>query len=840
MIQCSQNNVVLHSIIRIKWIIILLCINITLYAHTSIPTPDEENIITVIDGVIDEPLEAVTIYNLNQSFSTFTDARGQADITGIALTDTLFFSYISYCELKISVKDIRNSGNKIYMERNAEKLGEVIVYGHTKRMERSDDIPPIVEVIGAEEVAFSNPQTSADMLANTGSVFVQKSQMGGGSPIIRGFEANKLLIVLDGVRMNNAIYRSGHLQNVISIDNAILDKTEIVYGPASVIYGSDALGGVMHFYTQKPQFHAKGDKKWASHVMTRFASANMEKTAHFDVNYGNEKWATLLSASYSDFDDLLAGRVKNQHHPNGYGERHFYAQRIDSQDTVLENDNPFRQIGTGFGRLDLVQKTRFRVRQNIDLMLNLQYSTTTDVPRYDQLTRGDTITLETGEPSYDFKFTEWYYGPQSRLMAALSADIESEENIFDDARLMFAFQKIDEDRITRDYNDIWQNYRQEDVYVYSLNADLSKQIFPHVKILYGGEMTYNKVVSEAHRRNLATGDSSAITTRYPNGGSNMTGFAIYANANAQIKKNINLMSGVRYSYITLGAKFEETELITLPYSNVNFQIPALTGSLGMAWDMGKNYNLHMLIANAFRAPNVDDVGKVRSKNGFVTIPQPNTNPENSIAAEKSLNAEISLAKNFKNDVRISGTYFYTYLFDAIVRQRDTLPNGSPILYYDGNFDTIQSNINAGEAFIYGVSGTLLAQLNEAFQFKASVNYTYGHNISDSRPLAHIPPLYGLVSLDYEKEKSHFQVVARYNGWKHTARYADDSSDNFDRATPEGTPPWYTFNFYASRNLSRYLRLTCGVENILDKHYRPFSSGVSAAGRNFMVGLHGKF
>jgi len=431
MIQCSHNHPILHSIIRIKSIMGCLIIASSLSAHSPIPTPDEEDIITVIDGIIDEPLEAVTIYNSDHSFSTFTDARGQANIASVASTDSLLFNYISYCELKLSVADIRRSGNKIYMEPAATTIGEVIVYGHSKRMERSDDIPPIVEVIGADQIEFANPQTSADMLANSGSVFVQKSQMGGGSPIIRGFEANKLLIVLDGVRMNNAIYRSGHLQNVISIDNAILDKTEIVYGPASVIYGSDALGGVMHFYTKKPKYHAKGDKKWETNAMTRFSSANLEKTAHLDVNFGNEKWATLFSASYSDFSDLMSGRVKSKHHSAGYGERNFYTQRINSKDTVLTNDNPFRQIGTGFGRLDLTQKTRFRIHRDIDLMLNLQYSTSTDIPRYDQLTQGDTITLETGQPSYDFKFSEWYYGPQSRFMAALSANIESEDNLFE-------------------------------------------------------------------------------------------------------------------------------------------------------------------------------------------------------------------------------------------------------------------------------------------------------------------------------------------------------------------------------------------------------------------------
>jgi hemoglobin/transferrin/lactoferrin receptor protein len=94
-----------------------------------------------------------------------------------------------------------------------------------------------------------NPQTSADLLANSGHVFVQKSQLGGGSPMIRGFSTNRVLITVDGIRLNNAIFRGGNVHNVISINPFNIEKTEIILGSGSVIYGSDAIGGVMNFYT---------------------------------------------------------------------------------------------------------------------------------------------------------------------------------------------------------------------------------------------------------------------------------------------------------------------------------------------------------------------------------------------------------------------------------------------------------------------------------------------------------------------------------------------------------------------------------------------------------------
>ena len=129
-------------------------------------------------------------------------------------------------------------------------LNEVVVYAN-KFAEKFKRVAQTVDVLKSREQL--NYQTNtADVLINSGKLFVQKSQQGGGSPVIRGFEASRILLMVDGVRMNNAIYRAGHLQNIISIDNMVLDRVEVLYGPSSTIYGSDALGGVVNMFTKNP------------------------------------------------------------------------------------------------------------------------------------------------------------------------------------------------------------------------------------------------------------------------------------------------------------------------------------------------------------------------------------------------------------------------------------------------------------------------------------------------------------------------------------------------------------------------------------------------------------
>ena len=150
-----------------------------------------------------------------------------------------------------------------------DTLREVVVSASRWEQEIKN-VPARVTGISSKSNEFTNPQTTADMLQNTGQIFVQKSQAGAGSPVLRGFETNRVLLVVDGIRMNNAIYRGGHVQDVITLDNAILDKTEVLFGPSSTMYGSDALGGVIHFYTKNPKLNLK-----TGNAYVRYSSANL-------------------------------------------------------------------------------------------------------------------------------------------------------------------------------------------------------------------------------------------------------------------------------------------------------------------------------------------------------------------------------------------------------------------------------------------------------------------------------------------------------------------------------------------------------------------------------------
>ena len=158
-----------------------------------------------------------------------------------------------------------------------------------------------VEVLTHEKIRQLNAPTTADLLSNSGWVAIQKSQQGGGSAQLRGFEASRVLLMIDGVRMNNLIYRSGHLQNLITTDNNSMERVEILFGPSSTVYGSDALGGVIHLYTRNPQLAKDAKSKLGGNLMTRFGSVNNEKVGHIDFNIAGNKLSSFTSFTYSDF-----------------------------------------------------------------------------------------------------------------------------------------------------------------------------------------------------------------------------------------------------------------------------------------------------------------------------------------------------------------------------------------------------------------------------------------------------------------------------------------------------------------------------------------------------------
>lgn len=781
--------------------------------------------VKVLDRSDLQPIGGVNIHNDAKTFAVITNSDGVADLAGAPAGEQLYFNHVAYQAVNM-LKSALPADGKVYMTENVIKLDELVVTGN-RTLEPKSDLPYRIEVIPAKTIEFQNPQNAGIMLEQTGNVFVQTSQMGGGSPVLRGFEANKVLLIVDGVRMNNAIYRAGHLQNAITVDPLSLASTEVLYGPGSTIYGSDALGGVINFVTRDPDLSTTGKTEVHGSVMGRFSSANTEKTGGINLNLGLRKLAVLLNFSYSDFGDLREGKVRNPAYGT-FGERLYYQETIDNKDYTKVNDKPWIQKGSAYSQYNMLGKVLFQPKQGQRYILNVQYSNSSDIPRYDRLTEMKNDSTMT--------FAEWYYGPQSRLLASLKAEFSNPTAIYDRASFIVAYQNIHEDRIQRNFGSSTKKYNLETVGVFSVNADLTKKLGSKDDLRYGIELTYNNVQSDAHNENIKTG---AVTfnrvTRFPDDKATMMYLSAYASNDWKINKLLAFSQGLRFNYVTLNAAYSDTmlRLIGLPYNpTIEQKNAALNGYLGLVATPGSDWTISLVGSTGFRAPNLDDLTKVNvvsSADSTIIVPNPDLKPE------YSYNAELTIAKTFLEKVHIEVTGFCNWLRNAQVIEPFAY-NGQDYIIMDSVKYKTLAPVNTGKAVVYGIQGSLLAQVTRSFSILSNLTYTFGQDKTNSVPLDHIPPTYGMTSFRLEVKKFKGDFYVMYNGWKRISQYNPYGEDNQQYATVWGIPSWYTLNLKLSYQVEKHVNVELGMENILDENYRKFASGINSPGRNIIVAL----
>ncbi len=779
--------------------------------------------IEVIDKRSGEGVENVVIYNLELNKSVHTNAQGYADLSLFIEEDILNFQHPSYHDRTIPYADIPETGYKIELQERIIKIEGVIISA-SKWEQNSELIPNTVVSINSKSVEFDNPPTSADMLDQSGQVFMQKSQLGGGSPMIRGFAANKLLIVVDGVRMNNAIYRSGNLQNVIGLDVNTIAEAEVLFGPGSVMYGSDALGGVMDFHTKSTVLNGDGHIKFMGNALIRYATAANEKTAHVDFSLGGKKFGSFTSLSYTDFDDLITGNKRTSEYPD-FGKRTEFVQNIEGIDSILNNSNVNLQKFSGYHQFNLIQKFQFRPNDYLDLDYGFYFTNTSDIPRYDRLILYDQDSLPEN--------TEWNYGPQKWILNRLGLRMYKPNKAYSEARIILSHQFVDESRIDRKYKDDIRRTRTEKVSIINFNADFDKSINDSHQLFYGLDFSFNKVISEAEKENIETGEKSATSTRYPDGGSNYGFLAGYANYLWIINNHHSLNAGLRFTTTQLHARLDDQSDLGFEFDEFKNKNSAINGSLGYVYRITKKSKIDLIASSGFRAPNVDDMGKLfDSEPGHVIVPNKDLKPEYIYNLEMGFTQKIGKSLEF----HIAG--FHTWMIDAMVR-RDFAFNGMDSIVYDGEFRKTQALVNTGRANIYGLSFSFRGDISSNFGVFASLNFTNGKDIIENVPLRHTAPLFGRSAIYYKLKNLFLDFNVSYSGGKAYDDLAPSERNKIYLYTPDGALPWYALNLMASYDIKSTFILNFGIENILNKHYRTYSSGISAPGRNFIFGMRVK-
>ncbi len=773
--------------------------------------------VTVIGDEDGKPVADVAVYNETRTVFCYTNQKGKASLSEFNVKQPVYFQHFSFERVSYTPDELKMAGWVVKLTTKTFEVEEFIVSAN-RWEQKSDEVPNYISTVSLPSVRIQNPQTTADLVSLGGDVFVQKSQLGGGSPMLRGFATNRVLIVIDGVRLNNAIYREGNIQNIISLDPAVIDHTEIIFGPGATMYGSDALGGVMDFHTKRALYSTGDSVFYKAEALARYSTASHEQTYHADFNIGGRRVAFFTSASWSDFGNLIMGSWK---HPEYL--RNEYQARTSSGDTIIMNDNPREQIASGYSQLNTTNKLRFKAGKYIDVSLANHYSHISDVPRYDRLIQMKDGTLRYGD---------WYYGPQIWLMTSGTVNYTRTSALFDEARLTVARQDYQESRHDRKLDDVSLNEQTEKVGIWSANIDFNKASGENENLIYyGAEYVRNNIKSTADTKNILTGETVPAGSRYPNGKNIYNSFALYGGYKFNLSRKFTLSTGARYNFVSLDSEIADNSFYNFPFTAIETANSALTGGAGAVYRPDGHTELTLNLSTGFRAPNLDDLGKVfESAPGVLVVPNPDLRPE------YLYNIDIGASREFGGILLAEATGFFSYLDNAMVR-REYLYNGESTVDYQGEESTVYAMVNAGYAIVYGAQVKAELKPVSFLRIKSALTLTRGHD-NEQEPWRHVPPLFGTTHVIYEKSSIKADMYCVYNGSIPYERLAVSERDKpymyaiDDQGNP-WSPGWFTLNFKSSYNIKNRLELTAGLENILDLRYRPYSSGIVAPGMNFI-------
>jgi hemoglobin/transferrin/lactoferrin receptor protein len=761
---------------------------ILLFVIILLVRPGFSQDITVLDKILNIPIENVnfTLENIGKS----TNKNGVVNISVFNKSDTVSISHLSYHTIKILATDIPAV---VYLSPKT-KLLPTVVLSSEKAATLSAQI--VGEIKPKEKLIF--PKTTTGILEGSLGITVQESQSGGGSPNFRGMEANRLLLVVDGIPLNNTIYRSGHLQAASTINPFFIKNVQLLSAPASVAYGNGAMGSALSFHTKS---NFKKEKVVQLHQ--QYESASNAVLLNLLTNYHSKKATFTTGFSVKSIGNLKMGRNRLHGYKN-WGNEPF---------AVKENE----QLSTSYSQADFLHKTILSISQLKTLTFNTQYSISSDISRFDKLNDENEGTQ---------KYADWYYGPQNRFFQSIVLNDKKSNFLLDNYAATFAFQNISESRHHKKTGESLFSNRFENVNIYDLILDCKKQIFD-AELLYGVGGRWQKVISTA---NFSDSKNTYFNlSRYPDGGSTVIDYFAYSQLKLPLSKKLITLLGSRINHNHLEANWNNP---IFNFDQVINRNATLIKSILLWYKATKKTKLKASYYRGFRNPNIDDIGKIFSKNDRdVVVPNSQLKPEYSNNIELGINYQSPKLK-------LQFQIFHTHIANAISRGYGSV-NGIDSIVFDGELMRVQMNKNSSSARINGLNFYVRYNVSNHLTFVGNCNYLQGKE-NKNKPLAHIPPFNTKIALKYSYKKSDFEINGKYNGWKYAYEFDMEGVDNLQEATKDGTPMWYTINLLYKQQIDNTTTLSMGIKNIMDIHYKTFASGISASGRNLIVSLHSKF
>jgi len=647
----------------------------------------------------------------------------------------------------------------------------------TLRPEAAIEVSAPVTVIGPERLQ-NQGLTAIEALRGQPGAFVQQTTPGQSAVFVRGAKGSEVLHLVDGFRLNNAIFRNAPNQYFSLVDGQMLDRIEIVRGSSGMIYGSDAMGGVVQMISRDPL-----DLDPHSHSQT-------------------------LRVRADTGEDLLLGH---------------YAGAIRSEDfaaqiALTSIDTDGRRIGSGqqlpasnFSSQAVSARIGYDAGSGGRLALNFQQLRQPRTPRHDELVPGFGQAQSAAEVAL--------FEPQDRQFVQLTHAAQVSWLGFDHLDWQLGSQNITDDRRTRNRGSVSEARERNQDRLNGASVKLSRIDHGAHALVVGAEVYHDRVHSARTNTNINTGIESVAGPRFPNAATEQN-ISLFALDDWRINQRFDLVLSGRYS----------TFDIHLPAAGstplVKLSPDAFSGHFGLSYALNDQTRLVTNIGRGFRAPNIFDLGQFgdRPGNRFAT-PNPN------LAAERVVDVDLGIkhqGDRFTGELFVFQNHFTDKIVTALTGE---VTAGGRLLV---------QNRNAASAKSYGIEAGASYRFSDSLESRAALNYTRGTERLDgvSGNGDRVPPLTVDLALDWHASPALTWSFEAFSADRQNRLSARDRTD--PRINPDGTPGYTRFDIAGRYAVNEQIDLLARIDNIADHNFREHGSGINAIGRNFALGLDLRF
>ncbi len=689
-----------------------------------------------------------------------------------------------------------------------------VIKGVSKKEQTPFELPDAISVLKKRDIDSVIPEDLGHAVESLPGLYLQRTAAGQASPFLRGLTGKQVLFTIDGVRFNNAIFRDGPNQYFAAIDPLFVDRIEVIRGPFSVLYGSDALGGVINLVSRKPRLTDQ-DISLKPGVIGQISSANAMRRLSLDLPLSSPSFSLYATLSKGDYDNLRAGPA------------------IGSQ--------PF----TGFD--DISGTTGFTWKFSDDWKLDwrLQHKSFNDVFRTDKNT---TIVADPGSLPTDgngnrvAQDTLRIFPKQEDTFSLLSLHHQG-DGVLESLQFDLMYHSINEElnRIPRNSTTQREQFFTDDTFGITATAILDYQ--EASRFTAGIDLYYDTISSGRDDRDLTTGTKTNNDdgAQLPDGSSYLS-FGLYIQDEITFADGlIDLRPGLRFSYFNAQA---DTSQFDPSLDDVSASFLDVTGAIALTIHPTDWLSPSLSIGRGFRAPNLDDLAASKNTGSGDEIPNPELDPEELIGAQ--LGTKVFIENNMPKSsapyrFQADAYYFEHWMTDAIVK-RNTTFNGNDVVQLQNTgrariwgWEASMRYYVGPELELFGANPNYILSPNDSLLLWANASYTHGDDLSAKVPFARIPPIRINLGSRYQFPNTDIFIEPSIEIWTRQDR-RNPSKDGDVRFAKPFTPGFTLYHLNAGWNMSKHATLSLALRNITDKNYQVLGSGVFGPGTDIRAAL----